>query len=616
MSGIATVYGRGGRPSQHDFENVFDALSHRNWDGADAVTHDRVALGHQHAYTTPEEVGERQPVELDDLWITFDGRVDNRTEMLERLSAAEETAGSELSDAELTLRAYRAFGTEFLEHLVGAFALAIWDPADERLVLARDKTGIRKLYYADTGNVVVVASEMQAILEHPSVSTKINEGFVGELLADDFVTQGETFYADVRIVQEGSFVEVTMDETRAESYWEVGNADVDVDPSREVHEEFLARLEQAVVSRLRAPKLPGIMMSGGLDSTTVTCVARRYLDRTGVDEDLHSFSLTIDDVDYFEDEIDRMNAVVEACDLQSHVSSANEHFTLKDVELYERAAGETPFFSPTLQPNKEVYEQASATGRSVLLTGFAGNVYDGNRLAYLDMVREGRLGTFVRQALSDSLSFRELLLWFVLVPGSDRLGEFVMNRYDESDSNVPSWLSAEFVQRSGLADRLDESVRTDIDSVSKEVQFKRYFRKLRPFEDAIQHRIALEAGVELRCPYLDSRLLEYAMSLPSGVLFEAGQDKALVRRALEGILPEPVRTQSAAVHFDPVVDIGLLDRREAYVEELFEESRLVERGFVDESAYRSQVQHLLGDGVGRRRIWTLVTLELWLRQLS
>jgi asparagine synthase (glutamine-hydrolysing) len=615
MSGITAIFRRDETVAQHEFEAVFDALDHRGWDGADVVALDQVTLGHQHSYTTPEELGERQPIALDDLWITFDGRIDNRPEMLEQLASIGVGTTPEISDAELVLRAYHAFGDVVLERLVGAFALTIWDPSDGRLLVARDKTGIRELYYADVGDVVVVASEMQAILEHPAVSSDVNEGFVGELLSSYFVTHEETFYTDIRPVQAGSSLEVTAEGTRAESYWEVWNADFELDPSKDAVEQFRDLLEEAVACRLRAPKLPGIMMSGGLDSTTIACLARRRLERTGgIDDELHSFSLVVDGVDYFEDEVDRINSVVEHCDLESHTIRANDHYVLKDVEMYEREARESPVFSPVNQAGEKLYERASDAGRNVTLTGIAGNLYDGSRLYYLDLVRQGRFVTFVRHALADPMPFGQLVLWYVLAQSSDRLGQYLMKRTGKYEPDVPPWIDPEFAERYGLADRVSADIETGIESAASEQLFKRYFRRARPFEDAVQRRVALRAGVDLRCPYLDSRLLAFMVSLPPGELTRSGQDKALFREALTGILPEVVRTHSATVTFDPLVDVGILDERREFVEGLFADSKLAELGIVDESAFATHVASLLEEGVGRRRIWDLISMELWLRQ--
>lgn len=614
MSGIAATFARNGSVREADFDAVFDALDHRGWDGADAVVRDRVALGHHHAYTTPEAVGERQPVSLDDLWVAMDGRVDNRAELFEGLADAGAPASTDVSDAELVLRAYRAWGDGFLDRSVGAFALALWDPADERLLVARDKTGIHKVYYADGGDVVVVASEMAAVLEHPAVPDDVNEGFVGEFLSRTTVTRGETFYEAVRTVEPGAAVTVTAEATRPERYWTPWDADVDLDGSTDVVATARDGLQEAVACRLRGRELPGVMLSGGLDSTTIACLAKRHLDRTGRgDVALDAFSMVVDGVDFFGDEVDRLDAVVEHCGAESHRIRADEYFTLKDVDLYEAAARESPAVGPLAASNRRLYETAAAAGRNVLLAGFGGNMYDGSRFYYLDLLRRGRLGCFVRQAWSDPMPVRRLLLWYVLVPSSDRVTELVRRWYDhDTVEEVPPWLAAEFVERSGLADRLATDVETGFATPSRELMYKRFFGTPREFRDAVERQHALRAGVDLRVPFLDSRLLAVLFSVPPWETFDAGEDKVLVRRAMRGILPEVVRTQDAAVHFDPLVEAGVRDRRRAYVRDLLADPLLADRGVVDEEAFDAHVEAALDGDVNLSEFWEQVATELWL----
>ena len=624
MTGIAALVRQDEPVSQHDFDAVFDALEHRSWDGADRVVLDRAALGHQHAYTTPEEVGERQPIEHDGVWLTFDGRIDNRTEVLEHLRDHHAELSENPSDAEITLSAYCTIGLEFLDLFVGAFALIIWDSPEERLLLARDKTDLsRSLYYAESGDVIVAASEMQAVLTHPAVLPTMNEGLLGEFLADEVKTPIETFYENIFSVEPGSFVEWSPDGVRTERYWNVWDAAVELDPSKDPAEEFLSRFEQAVECRLRSPTCPGVMLSGGLDSTSIACVARRILDRndkneleeTDGDHDLHAFSLLRED-EAFEDEIERIRAVVETCDLRSHVVHAEDHYTLKDTELYEELASESPRINSLIQGTRSLYDEATDTGRTALLTGVGGNMYDGNRFYYLDLLRSLRLGTFFHHARSDFYPIREILKWFVLVPSSPRIASFVRRQYgDAIETGVPEWIDDEFADRTRLEERLTAGTGAGFDSVSKELMFNAYFRSSRRFEAASDRRVALEAGVDLRNPLLDSRLLSFLFALPSWETFDAGQDKVLVRRAMEGILPEIVRMQSDAVVFDPIIDLGIKHRRRSFVEELLTDPHVSRFGIVDECGFEGHVREYLdGPRRGSRRVWALLSTELWLRQ--
>lgn len=615
MSGFAAVFDRDGPTSEESVAEPLEVMDYRGRDGTDVEVLDRVVLGHQHFNTTPESVGERQPIEIDGRWIVMDGRLDNRPELFEQLADAGEPASAGISDAELLLRAYLAFGDAFAERLVGAFGAAIWDPRAGRLVVARDKTGIRKLYYADVGSVVVVASEMGAVLAHPAVPTEVDEVFAAEVLSTFFTTPGETYYEAVDPVPTGSLVTVTAGDTTTESYWEAWDADVERDPDKDLAEEFRDRMQAAVACRLRAPTVPSIMMSGGMDSTTIAGFARRHLDRTGrPDADLHSYTLLVEKSEDFDDELARVETAVEAFDLESHTVDATEYYALKELDTYREQAREAPLFSPVVLPSSALYEQAATTGRDVVLMGIGGNMYDGSRLYYTDLVKRGRLGTFVRHALADSLSFRGVVAWYVLAQFSDHFGRFLLEWTDRAEPDVPAWVDDDFVERTGLAERIDRDVETGIEPAAQQQKYKRHFHRAREFEDAIQRRVALRAGVELRTPYVDSRLVSFMVSLPPGELRHADRDKVLFREATADLLPDQVRTQSAAVTFDPIVRTGLYDERREFAEDLLANSRLVERGIADAEAFENHVVDTFDPEGGQRPIWDLLMTELWLRE--
>jgi asparagine synthase (glutamine-hydrolysing) len=170
VSGIAAVLRRDGAPADEAvLRRVLDRLAHRGPDGERVAAAGPLALGHRHFWTTPEDVGEQQPIsDTSGRWLAaVDGRVDNRGEVISALSLPGVEAAA-LSDAALLLRVFARWGTSGLARVVGSFAAAFWDSAERRLTLARDPLGDRPLCYAVTPEAVVAASEEQALLAHPA----------------------------------------------------------------------------------------------------------------------------------------------------------------------------------------------------------------------------------------------------------------------------------------------------------------------------------------------------------------------------------------------------------------------------------------------------------------
>ncbi len=199
MSGIAALYNLDGRPVEPALlRRMTDVIAHRGPDGAGVLTDGAVGLGHRMLRTTPESLGERQPLtdETGEFAITFDGRIDNRDELLAGLRAA----GARLeagTDAELVLRAYQAWGEDSPRRLLGDFAFVIWDKRQRRLFCARDQLGVKPFYYQRDERTFRCGSELHQLLQDPAVKREPNEGMVGEYLATVVTTLEETLYRGV-----------------------------------------------------------------------------------------------------------------------------------------------------------------------------------------------------------------------------------------------------------------------------------------------------------------------------------------------------------------------------------------------------------------------------------
>lgn len=253
MSGIVAIIRRDDEVSHEELAGLLETLSYRGRDGTGSVAEGTVGLGFQRFQTLPEHRCAEQPIRDDDVSLVVDGRLDNREELLERLDGdGEDPEGP--SDPELMLRAYRQWGTDFLSHLVGPLALVLWDRERDRVLCARDKTGLRHLYYAQVGDEVVVASEISSIHSYAELAPAVNEGTVGRLLTDRLTTSGETFFDGVRKLEHGTYLSVTDDGVETTRYWSPSDASLDLDPEQSVGDELRARLGKAVAARVTGRK--------------------------------------------------------------------------------------------------------------------------------------------------------------------------------------------------------------------------------------------------------------------------------------------------------------------------------------------------------------------------
>jgi asparagine synthase (glutamine-hydrolysing) len=274
LSGIVALFHLDGQPADMAVLNrLVRPISHRAVDGQKLWLDGPRGLAHLHLRSTPTSCNEVQPCGCpQELAISFDGRLDNREELINRLS---ESDLQNRSDAACALVAYREFGDFFAQHLKGDFAIAIFDGAQQKLLLSRDIMGIRPLYYCQTQKTFVAASEIKSILSYPGFHTQPDDDALADLLlGGDPYEKERTCFSGISRVLQGHTVVVTPEQLRSFQHW-------DFDSRRQIRcasiEEYAERLRflfaQAVQRRLRSSHPVAVMVSGGLDSSAILCQA-------------------------------------------------------------------------------------------------------------------------------------------------------------------------------------------------------------------------------------------------------------------------------------------------------------------------------------------------------
>lgn len=612
MYGIVAVFDSGSSVDDTDVIDCLEPMTYRGPDGCRTVVTDEVGLGHQHFYVTPEAGDPEQPLVYDGVYVALDGRIDNREDLLRQLPDDVVPGDGNLTDAQIVAAAYREWGESFVDQLLGAFAVVVWDADRERLVCVRDRTGIRHLYYAVVDGLVVVGSEIRAVLAHPSISATVNEGMVAEYLAGDITSQQETFYTNVRRLKPGTRLIAAEDGTNVERYWRLTGEPtlVDVDHSN-LAAELRRVLRTAVRCRLRGRRSPGTMMSGGLDSTTVASLGHRLLTGRG-DGPMETYSLVYDETPAV-DESDRMHAVESATGINSTYVSGDPHWPLRNPDAYRHSLPNGPVAPVQLAMNNVLFERASA-GHDALLTGIGGDVMNGTRLTYLDTLSNGRLLAFLNDVFRDDHPTRRVLFWDVLLPVYPNLATWFLD--DDPAIDWQSWLDDTFVERVDLRGRWSRS--NDLLAISErgfEHLLESMFGPMMDFDREATRLAALRHGLDLRHPFLDARVVELAASIPPRQRFRAGERKHLLRRATTNLLPRRIRTQMPSSNYGPFVDKGLCEREADRVHQLLSDPTLADRGYVDRTAVRRAVEQYLDSGGWSLQIWRLLSAELWLREV-
>lgn len=293
MSGIAGVVYADGRPvAPETLAAMRAALTHSTPDASAQWVNGAVGLAQVTLWTTPESRTESFPLieTSNNLALVADARLDNRDELIPLLGLGDRPA-SKVGDGQLLLAAYRAWGERCAEHLLGDFAFAIWDETQHTLYCARDHLGIRPFYYFGSPQFFVFGSEINALLTLPNVPRRVNEIRVAEFLRlTESSDRRGTFYADIFRLPPGAWMTVRDGHCRTQSYWSL-DPTYELPPAsdEENDEQFRELFFESVRCRLRSAYPVGTILSGGLDSAAVTCVADELL-QSQSGSPLHTFS--------------------------------------------------------------------------------------------------------------------------------------------------------------------------------------------------------------------------------------------------------------------------------------------------------------------------------------
>lgn len=604
MAGIVLRAERGGRPAgRAPVERLLAGLGHRGPDGCDVALAGPVALAHLHFWTTPEEVGERQPVAdaRGTLRVALDGRLDNRDELVEAL-ARPDLGGA--SDALLVLETYRAWGAECFRRLAGPFAVVVVDLAARRLVCARDPVGDRTLAWHCDRERLLVASEPWALTRDPGVSADPDLSSLARFFGVEPPGEGRTYFAEVSELPPGHLLLLDLDGgrddggPRIERYWSWRDRGLDPPRSdREAVERFRSAVETAVVSRLRTVSAPAVLMSGGLDSTSVAAWAARDLRRRGASP-LRTVSWVFDETPGA-DERPYLDVMARELGLEGVQIVGDGLWPLRWPERWPVQANGPVQDLYRLLRDAAFHSVMGAGGRT-LLTGFSGdNLYAGMSFWLRSCLEEGRLGRALvggarellpRRAGTAGVGLRLAAARFLQRPARRRSGS--------------PWLTPEAARElspepSG-SDYLALRRRSLLDPWSA-------------VGNGLETATAAAAGIDLRHPFRDRRLLELALALPAHLLHRPPWTRWVLREAMRGVLPEAIRLRRRETSLAPLAARGLDGEARATVRRLLDAKDAVWRRFVRADWLANQESAFASPGGGRRSLilWTCVCAELW-----
>lgn len=622
MAGIAGIFGADGRSADVSvLRRMAGAVAFRGPDGISYWNAGPVALAHMQFFTTPESLEERQPLVSPggEACLVWNGRVDNREELKAELAAAGARAVDE-TDPGLVLAAYLQWGTECVQRIVGDFALALWDARARRLWCACDYVGVRPFYYFWDGKNFAFGPDVHAVLAHPLVSLKINEGMAGEYLLNQIRSRRETLYVDVQRLEPGSMLEVDSAGLRITEWWRPDLSLLDNGTDAEYAEQFRHLFDLSVKSKMRCQARWGVELSGGLDSSSIAVSARAILEREGRgEEQILSYSAASPGMPW--DESEDIRAIADKARLTTSVYEplrVGLEFFRGRAEFWKDYPG-TPNGEPLCLP---LFEAARAQGVRVLMNGIGGDeLLMGRSSHLLDLAKQlGRPGSM--RALLDRARYD----CNIYTRDGNRWQRYLLRQL--IPGLAPRWVrktrrklrlvrqgifTREFLRRTHLGERVGGEPELKHGKFANSAQEAVYFSFASGSEThllAFDDREKIHAGIETRYPFLDRRVVEFCLRLPESQRQTGPIWKWLLRNAMVDRLPQQLLGKLSKAEFSEIV-LGVLSHPQ--VQERFMNLRVASHTDWLDSR---RLQEQLDGGMALWPKWRLLAIDLWFAEIS
>lgn len=580
MSGIAGIYYLDGRPvSEETLSIVYQSIAHRGPDAQRMYTAGNLGFVQVMLQTTPESINEILPYEDPDsrLLITADARLDNRDDLGEALGLRSVDL-PRIPDSRIILEAYKKWGTSCAAYLIGDFAFAIHDQRERSLFCARDHMGIRPFYYYHDDRCFLFGSEIKAILSAREFIPRINEQRIFDYLVFYHSDHETTFYEKIKRLPARSCLKLTPDAFAVNHYWDFSpEQEIRLSSDDEYAEAFREQFSRAVSCRLPSAYPIGAFLSGGLDSSSIVCVAQGQLKAQGRGP-LHTFSEIFPDlpesVFHRSDERKYMDAVIKQCRPKAQFVPITDQNPLQGLDLphYDEPM---PYFNGYLLD--QTCQAARDLGVRVLLDGSDGDTtvshgYErfyhlGTHFRFPTLLREARLYCQRHQI---PFSSPRLLRHYCLQPYvPDVLLRAVKSlRGKEAESSLPilAALTAEFKSRYDWRQRREQIARQP--SFRRCGRLPQYYLFRSPLQqytmEFIDSRIAANHQ-EIRYPFWDRRLMEFCLALPLAQKMSNGWGRAILRNAMHTILPLEVERRIGKADLSPYFLLSFAERGQAKI---------------------------------------------------
>ncbi len=601
-----------------------DRMAHRGPDGRGVWLEGAVGLGHRRLSIIDVEGG-RQPMENETgtVRVVFNGEIYNHRELRRPLEEKGHVFRTRC-DTEVLVHLYEELGADFVTRLNGMFAIAVWDARDKTLTLARDRLGIKPLFYYVWRGGIVFASELQALLKHPEVPREIDPRSLHLYLNHQFVPAPRTLLPGVKKLRPAEVLQVEPGgRVKSRIYWRLAYEPKVALSKEEAGEGLAEHLERSVRRRLMSDVPLGAFLSGGIDSSSIVFWMRRHV--TGP---LRTFSIGFDDPTY--NELDYARQMAELLETEHHeevLTAAGLSVVDLLGELLDEPLADVsmiPTYLVSHLARREVKVCLSGDGGDELLAG-----YERHLASRLDRNIYRRLPRSLRRRWIEPLAAQlpatdgkkglaDLARRFVEGAAKDPRGEQMRWQTFLPDPWLDRIYSEAMQQQAAAVDRFEAvaALTRSLDGGPLDRELAVELALYLP-DDILAKvdRMSMAVSLEVRVPFLDHELVEFAASLPQGFKMRALRGKSILRRAMRRRLPKRILTRRKE-GFSIPVKRWLRDELYDRVAATFAGDAVRESPWLQAEGLTAMLDaHRERRGEYSHALWSLFTLALWLERL-
>lgn len=615
MCGIAGIFNtsEGPPPPKAALTAMIHAIHHRGPDGYGYFQDPQCGLAHARLSIIDISGGD-QPIHSEDrrVWVVFNGEIFNYVELRAELQQLGHRFYTQ-SDTEVIVHLYDRYGTNFVDHLNGQFAIALWDQRTRRLVLARDRTGIRPLFYTRANGRLIFASEVKALFAVPGVTRRLNLAAVGDVLTYWTALAPETIFAGVESLPPGHVMSIESGREQLHKYWDwtFPSESPRVDRPIEAYaEELHSLLIDAVRLQLRADVPVGAYLSGGLDSSVIAALVREYNKAS-----LRTFSVAFEDAEFDESSYQRQMAAHLGTDHTSILCRTGDIAAVFPRVIWHT---ETPVLRTAPAPLMLLSQRVHAEGYKVVLTGEgADEVFGG-----YDLFKEAKVRRFWARFPQSRMRPRMLERLYPYLKHSPSASRGMTERFygqglDQVDhpcfAHIPRWSTTQrswqffssearavigerdFVQHA--MSQIPAHVATYL-PIGRDQYVEAHTLLSGYLLSSQSDRVAMANSIEGRFPFLDHRVIEFASRLPPSLKIRGLTEKFLLKRATRNLLPPAVTQRTKQPYRSPDSQSFFVNGQAVdYVEALLSAERLRDAGYFEPRAVEKLVAKCRGGRV-------------------